>query len=393
MMLNNKRGQKRLRGKGCGQFLIVSAVSAGVLIASGARGQSGAPSQDVTAADISDIKEIVVTAQKRSERLVDVPISISVVGAETLAATNSKNLNDLSGAVPGVQFNGNGGGGRNYLSLRGTTGSALNTGDEPVAVYMDDVYLARGVTVGSQDLLDVGAIEIVRGPQGTLQGRNATAGAILMRSADPTDKPEGYITATAQNPSEFRTQGAISGPLGNGFEGRVAAGYVSSRGWGNNLYDNTYVGGDWSAQIRGILIYSGESPLTARIVVDYASITNQPALFRNAATQFSPSPAGPLVVTPTPTVPLSPAQQSAIFDDNDYSLDPNTRTTVNTDGLSAKLAYAFPSMDLISVTGYRRTSAFGTNNSAGLATPPRLGYNHNDDTSSEVSQEMRRGIL
>jgi len=85
---------------------------------------------------------------------------------------------------------------------------------------MDDVYLARGVTIGSQDLLDVGAIEIVRGPQGTLQGRNATAGAILMHSADPTANPEGYITATAQNPSEFRTQGAISGPLGNGFEDR-----------------------------------------------------------------------------------------------------------------------------------------------------------------------------
>jgi iron complex outermembrane recepter protein len=389
MILNNKHHRKWLRSKGGRHFLLVSAVSAGALITAAAYAQSSTSAQDVTATDSSDIKEIVVTAQKRSERLVDVPISISVVSPDTLASTNSKNLNELSGAVPGIQFNGNGGGGRNYLSLRGTTGSALNTGDEPVAIYMDDVYLARGVTIGSQDLLDVGAIEIVRGPQGTLQGRNATAGAILMRSADPTDKPEGYITATAQNPSEFRTQGAISGPLGNGFEGRVAAGYVSSRGWGNNLFNNTYVGGDWSAQIRGIVKYSGDSPLTARIVVDYASITNQPALFRNAATHFSPLPTGPLVVTPTPTAPLPPAQQSAIFDDNNYSLDPDTRTTVNTDGISARLAYAFPGMDLLSITGYRRTSAFGTNNSAGLATPPRLGFNHNDDTSSEVSQEMR----
>jgi iron complex outermembrane receptor protein len=364
-------------------------MSAQALFATKSPAQSSTAAQDQSVGDGTEIKEIVVTAQKRSERLVDVPISISVVTPETLSSTNSKNLNELSGAIPGIQFNGNGGGGRTYISLRGTTGSALNTGDEPVAIYMDDVYLARGVTIGAEDLLDVGAIEIVRGPQGTLQGRNATAGAILMRSADPTPKAEGYITATAQNDSQFRTQGAISGPLGNGFEGRLAAGYVSSRGWGNNLFDNTYVGGDWSAQIRGILKYSGDSPLTARIVVDYASVTNQPALFRNAATNFSPLPTGPLVVTPTPTVPLPPAQRTAIYDDNNYSLDPNTRTTVNSDGLSAKLAYAFPSMDLMSITGYRRTSAFGTNNSAGLATPPRLGYNHNDDSSSEVSQEIR----
>jgi iron complex outermembrane receptor protein len=378
-----------MRGMAGRYVLLVAAISTGAMIAAEAYAQSGTSAQDPAAGDSPDIKEIVVTAQKRSERLVDVPISISVVSPEILSSKNSKNLNELSGAVPGIQFNGNGGGGRTYISLRGTTGSALNTGDEPVAIYMDDVYLARGVTIGAQDLLDVGAVEIVRGPQGTLQGRNATAGAILMRSADPTAEQEGYITATAQNPSQFRTQGAISGPLGDGFEGRLAMGYVSSRGWGNNLFNNTYVGGDWSAQIRGILKYSGDSPLTARIVVDYASVTNQPALFRNAATNFSPLPTGPLVIAPTPTVPLPPAQQSAIYDDNNYSLDPNTRTTVNSDGLSAKVAYAFPGMDLTSVTGYRRTSAFGTNNSAGLATPPRLGFNHNDDTSSEVSQELR----
>lgn len=161
------------------RFLLVAAISTGALITAEAYAQSGPSAQDQTAGDSSDIKEIVVTAQKRSERLVDVPISISVVSPDTLASTNSKNLNELSGAVPGIQFNGNGGGGRTYISLRGTTGSALNTGDEPVAIYMDDVYLARGVTIGAEDLLDVGAIEIVRGPQGTLQGRNATAGAIL----------------------------------------------------------------------------------------------------------------------------------------------------------------------------------------------------------------------
>lgn len=335
------------------------------------------------------VAEIVVTAQKRTERLQDVPISISVVSPALLASTNSKNFTELSGAVPGIQFYGNGGGGRTYVTLRGTSGSALNTGDEPVAIYMDDVYLARGEVIGTEDLLDPGSIEILRGPQGTLQGRNATAGAILIRSADPTSTPQGYITSELDDPLEFRAQGAVSGPLGDGFEGRLAASYVNAQGWGKNTFNDTHIGGDESEQARGVLTYSGDNPLTARIVADYATITNTPALFRDAATTFSPLSTGPLVTTPTPTTSLPAVQHNAIYNDNDYSLYPNTRTTVNTDGLSAKLAYAFPGIDLVSISGYRRTRAFGTNNSEGLATPPREGLNHNDDRSSELSQETR----
>ena len=352
-------------------------------------GQVAAGSTGAAPAEAADAAggEIIVTAQKRSERLRDVPISISVVNNALLASTNSRNLNELTGAVPGVQFNGNGGGGRTYLSLRGTTGSALNTGDEPVAIYMDDVYLARGVTIGTQDLLDVGAIEIVRGPQGTLQGRNATAGAILIRSADPTDHLEGYVTAGIEGPLEYRTQGALSGPLGSGFDARIAAGYVKADGFGRNLFDGSRIGGSESAQGRAIVSYKADNPFTARVSVDYSSIHNDAALFRGAATTFSTTP-GALVKTPTPTVPLPDDQRAAIYDDR-YNSNPNTRTRVMTDGLSAKLAYALDGVDLVSVTGYRYTRIEGTNNSSGLSTAPKQGFNFNNDRSSEVSQEVR----
>ena len=349
------------------------------------------PAVDETgaASDVSTVAEIVVTAQKRSERLQDVPISISVVNPALLAQTNAKNLNELSGAVPGIQLNGNGGGGRTYVQMRGTTGSALNIGDEPVAVYLDDVYAARGLFIGNADLLDVGSIEIVRGPQGTLQGRNATAGAILVRSADPTPTPQGYFTAQVQDPLEYRAQGAVSGPLGRGFRGRAALGYAKAEGFGTNTFNDTRVGGSESAQIRGVLTYAGDNPLTARIVADYASIGNTPALFRNAATNFSPLATGALVTAPTPTTPLPVDQRVRIYKKHEYNLDPNTNTTLNTNGLSAKLAYAFPAADLVSVTGYRRAHVFGTNNSSGLATAPRQGYNNNNDRSVSFTQEVR----
>lgn len=339
------------------------------------------------AADNPD-NDIIVTAQKRSERLQDVPISITVVTPALLASTGSRNLNELSGAVPGVQFNGNGGGGRTYLSLRGTTGSALNTGDEPVAIYVDDIYQARGVTIGTQDLLDVGSIEVVRGPQGTLQGRNATAGAILIRSADPTDHPEGYVTASIEGPLEYRTQAAVSGPLGGGLEGRIAAGYVNAEGFGRNTFNGARVGGGISAQARGVISYKSDNPFTARVAVDYSSNITKAALFRGAATTFSTT-AGALVKTPTPTVPLPADQRSAVYDDDRYSLDPDTRTRVISDGLSGKFAFAFGGVDLVAVTGYRFTHVSGINNSSGLSTAPKQGYNFNDDHSSAFSQEIR----
>jgi iron complex outermembrane receptor protein len=333
--------------------------------------------------------EIVVTAQKREERLQDVPIAISVVTPALLQSTNARNLSELQGVVPSVYFAGNSGGGRTYITLRGATGLALNTGDEPVAIYMDDIYLARGVTVGMSDLLDVGSIEIVRGPQGTLQGRNATAGAILLRGADPTSTFQGRIFGSIADPQEFRLQGVVSGPLGGGFEGRLAAGYVNERGWAFNPFHNTHIGGGESAQTRGTLTYrSGD--FSARIVGDYSWTNNQPAIFRYAATNFSPLPTGALVPagTATPNAPLPAAQRHQIFDEDRISLNPGTDTTVRGGGVSARLQYSFGGVDLISVSGFRKVHVDGINDSDGLDVA-RMGYNHNDDHSRQLSQEVR----
>ena len=355
----------------------------------------------VAAASVSDtahaaedsaapFEEVIVTAQKRSERLQDVPIAISVVDDALLQSTNSRNLTELQGAVPSVFFAGNSGGGRTYITLRGATGLALNTGDEPVAIYMDDVYLARGVVIGMADLLDTGSIEIVRGPQGTLQGRNATAGAILLRSADPTPSFEGRFSAGWSDPQEVRTQASLSGPLGdNGFAGRVAFGYIDERGWATNTYDGSALGGAESVQGRGVLTYEGTS-FEARIVADWARIKNNPALFRYAATNFSPLPTGALVPagTATPNTPLPAETRNQIFEHDRISLFPGTNTEVETSGVSAKLTWSFADMDLVSITGARQADVSGTNDSDGLDTL-RQGYNQNNDESKQVSQEVR----
>lgn len=339
-------------------------------------------------ADAARAEDIIVTAQKRNERLQDVPIAITVINPTLLSSTNSRNLAELQGAVPGVFFGGNNGGGRTYVTLRGATGLAHNTGDEPVAFYMDDIYLARGVTTALADLLDVGSIEVVRGPQGTLQGRNATAGAILIRSADPTDELSGRFSAGISDPLELRMQGAISGPLTETVKARLSAGYNYERGWALNPVTGRHIAGGKSHQGRLILTHD-KGPLSVRLVADYAHVTNEPALFRYANTPFAAGngalvPAG----TATPNTPLPQAVRDEIFKHNRIALDPGTRTTVEGGGLSAKIEYSFGAVDLISVTGWRKTDVEGRNDSDGLAVA-KMGYNFNDDQSEQLSQEIR----
>lgn len=347
-----------------------------------------------TAVDQSDNPvggDIIVTAQKRAERLQDVPIAITVVNEATLQNTNSRNLQELNGAVPSIFFAGNAGGGRTLVTLRGATGTGLNVGDEPVAVYVDDVYFARGVTVSTADLLDVGSVEIVRGPQGTLQGRNSTSGAILIRSADPTPEPSGRVVVGISDPYEVRAQAAVSGPLGNGFGYRLAGGYNYARGWAYNIATGRHAGGGESAQFRGILNYKSASPFTARIVGDYSRVETEPAIFRYAATPVNTNPQGQFLRagTATPNTPLSQADRDLVFKDNKINVYPGFDIFTSTGGVSGTLGYDFGGVDLVSITGYRKTEVYGFNDSDAIAERPRQSFNFNHDWSRQFSQEVR----
>lgn len=376
------------------RFLMVAGSGAAMMAAVPAYGQTVPPSAPLlppaqtTPEQAVNLDEVVVTAQRREERLQDVPITITVVNNALLATTNARNLSELQGAVPSAYFAGNSGGGRTYVTLRGATGLALNTGDEPVAIYMDDVYLGRGVTIGMADILDVAAIEIVRGPQGTLQGRNATAGAVLIRSAEPTRTPEGRIYASVADPQEYRVQAMISGPLTDSLAGRLAVGYQDEEGWATNTVTGKPIGGAESYQGRVTLRWQPGDRFDARVVADFAHVENEPAIVRGAATTFSPLPTGPLVVTPTPQTPLSEDDRRRIFDDYEFALSPGTFTEVESAGVAARLTYSWDGVDLISVSGYRATDVFGLNDSDGLAVA-RQGFNTNLDESRQWSQELR----
>jgi len=165
------------------------------------------PGQDVAA---SGVGEIVVTAQKRSQNLQDVPISMTAVTAKALQANRITNVTDLSAVVPNLAVRSSGGGSQlPAFTMRGITSYGVVPGsDKELSIYIDGVYIAS--TVGSAlDLPDLDRIEVLRGPQGTLFGRNATVGAISVVTRNPPDKFGLNQEFSVGNYAEFRTKSRI----------------------------------------------------------------------------------------------------------------------------------------------------------------------------------------
>ena len=346
------------------------------------------PSAD-PAADKSQLDAIIVTAQKRDERIQDVPIAISVVSAEALVRSGAKNMTELQGVTPGIYISGNSGYAGSPISIRGTAGTNSTLLDDPVAVYVNGVYQSSG-TFGGSALLDIGSVQVVRGPQGTLQGRNATAGALLIETANPGSSLGGFLRASYADPSELRAEGAIGGPLSDTLGARLAVGYYDEKGWGRNTFDNQRIGGGRGFTARATLFWRPTSDLDARLVVGHAYTYAEPALARYAATAFNPSPTGPLILagTATPTTPLTSAQLSALEDDQ-YALNRPTFNRTTDDSIALNLTYSIGPVDLVSVTGYDKVDLDGASDSDGLARTDREGFNTGKLPAKNFSQELR----
>jgi iron complex outermembrane receptor protein len=177
--------------------------------------------QAETTAGAVPFEEIVVTAQRREQNIQDVGISVTPLGEETLQNLNINTATDIVRAVPGLKMNA-------YSSSQvvfNVRGVAQNSyGDEqepPVAVYQDDSY-SSSINLASFPVFDLARVEVLRGPQGTLFGRNATGGAIQFISNKPTREFDGYATATYGSFNQQIVEGAISGPFSDQMQGRLA---------------------------------------------------------------------------------------------------------------------------------------------------------------------------
>jgi len=186
--------------------------------------------------DMVDSTEIIVTAQKRSERLQDVPVAVTSIGGDQLANANINGASGLAGVAPSLTFTQNTSPLNNNVRVRGIGTVLFSAGIESsVSFVVDGVVMARQGQ-GFTDLIDVERVEVLRGPQGTLFGKNATAGVINVVTQAPSDSLEGKAEATVAEMGEYRLRGTVSGPLSDSVRARLTGFYTKDEGWARNAF-------------------------------------------------------------------------------------------------------------------------------------------------------------
>ncbi|MEJ7927499.1 TonB-dependent receptor [Sphingobium sp. AN641] len=220
------------------------AVALGAMLASTSYAQTPAEAAAAAAPPPgSETGEIIVTAQRRSESLQNTPIAVTAVTAEVVQRLGLNSAVDIAAVTPGASFTTTLG----FFSphIRGIGTDFVSVGIEaPVAVYEDGAYLTRTLTVNEiLDNFDIGSIQVLRGPQGTLYGRNATGGVIIINSADPTSKFEGRVRAEYGNLDHQQVNAMINVPLGEDLALRATGSYKHDDGFVHNLTRGDDVGG------------------------------------------------------------------------------------------------------------------------------------------------------
>ncbi|MCB1675678.1 MAG: TonB-dependent receptor [Halioglobus sp.] len=286
---------------------------------------------DFTAAQV--LEEVVVTARKRSEDLQDVPMAVSAFTGDQLQTFGVGEITDVARMTPNLQMNETSGlvGGAISVFMRGIGNDPGQ--DQGIGIYADDVYLNR--TTGSLlEVFDVERIEVLKGPQGNLYGRNTIGGAVKYITREPGEELEGSAEIKAGSDSYLRVKGAVSGPLVDGTLYGGASFYYKER---DGYQKNSFPGSDdpWSADahaVRGTLMWTPSDSLKVKLAGDYSKddalppVPNRIALNERSINTISR-------ITTTANTVFGPG--TAVFDtpnDLSYPTDVDKVSTAFVDG-------------------------------------------------------------
>jgi iron complex outermembrane receptor protein len=212
---------------------VCGAVAGLAAVAGPACAQTQSPAPVVTS-EAQAVEEVVVTAQKRQQNIEDVPVAITAVGSGAIKAIGHQDVTALVDHVPGLlvqQFSPT----TVAFNIRGVSQNDFADSQEaPIAFYNDEVYVSAMSAISGQNY-DLERIEVLRGPQGTLFGRNATGGLVQYITAKPTGSFQGFATLTAGSHGEIGSEAAVSGPLANGIRGRLSFSSDNYDGYIKNL--------------------------------------------------------------------------------------------------------------------------------------------------------------
>lgn len=228
-----------------------------------------AAADDAAALESSD-GEILVTARRRAESVQDVPLAISVVSGTTLESQGAYNINRLTQLQPTLQFFSTNP--RNtFINIRGLGAPFGLTNDgfeQGVGIYVDQVYYNR-IAAATLDFVDVAQIEVLRGPQGTLYGKNTTAGAINISTRPPSFDFEGKAEVSLGNYGFKQGKASVSGPLSDTVAARISVSTTDRRGTIHNVTTNQDVNSQDNLGVRGALLWKPSEALSITLSGDY----------------------------------------------------------------------------------------------------------------------------
>ncbi|MCL2913292.1 TonB-dependent receptor [Shewanella corallii] len=323
------------------------------------------------------LETITVTAQRRDESVQKVPVAVTAMNADMIERQDVHNLNTIATRVPGLTFSPFSPG-QNIISLRGASSNDDGAGtDNSVAVFIDDVYLGRVSNV-NPEMFDIERIEVLRGPQGTLYGKNTIGGAINIISKLPNlDELEAKLKLNIGNYSRFDTAGFISGPLSENIAGKLSFSNRVNDGWVNNVtLDKKQKDNDVFA-VRGQLLFDN-SDFQTLLSADYSrlNVEDMARIPVDTGDELDPAIWYPSYAAVCPEgAPFCAAG----------AIDGYSKQTAY--GLSAKLTWDFDAGQLISISAYRDSKSDWNMDSTG--SPALALIDDIYETSDQFSQEFR----
>ena len=204
------------------------------------------------------LEEVVVTSTYREQSLQDIPIAVTALSGDLMAKEDIFDLTGISINTPNFSFTEFAPG--QTIPVMRCIGSADDGAglDNSIAIFLDGVYIGRGAG-NNFEMFDLERVEVVRGPQGTLFGRNAIGGAVLVKTSKHSEEFEGKVALTAGNYGTFRAQGFVSGPLSESVRGKLVASTRQHDGYVDNVVLGTELQDEDNVSVRGQLLWVGDS--------------------------------------------------------------------------------------------------------------------------------------
>ena len=325
--------------------LIATACVAALPVQAQAQAQTQAQAQGSTQLDT-----IVITATKRAQPLQSTPIAVSVISGGALEELNLNNMSTITAQIPTVNYRANASNKDSALFIRGVGTISTSPGVEPtVSTVLDGVVTGRPGQA-TMDLVEVDRIEVLRGPQGTLFGKNSSAGVINIITRAPGKGLAGYADLSAYSGGEKRVRLGLSGG-GDVVKGSISVMSAKFDGNVKNVFDNSTVNGYDRQGVRGRLDITPSKDLKITLIADHTKATDTTPTGVSYATDVHAYPS--LATTANPLFAAAQAPVVPSPTNRRINSEMKTRVTDTNQGLSAQVDYTVGSAQLTSITAHR----------------------------------------